>query len=269
MGFLVGYFFLRWRIKNIRLNKGFQFFNSQDVSSQEDGAISEQVLEKKFEEKMQSILLDFLLVIFLFALIGGRIGYVFFYDPAYFFAHPLSIISPFDLNGTFRGIFGMSYHGALLGALLGSFLFLKKRKISFFAWADFVAPAIPLGYFFGRIGNFLNGELYGRATNSFVGMYFQSDLGRLRHPSQLYEALLEGLFLFLILWKFDKKKMRKGLLFSFYLIGYGLVRILVEFFRQPDAQIGLLLGFFSMGQVLSLVMIFFGFFLVVLIRSKK
>ncbi|EKE19963.1 MAG: hypothetical protein ACD_8C00076G0010, partial [uncultured bacterium] len=208
------------------------------------------------------LVLDYLLISFFSALIGGRIGYVIFYDFQYFLISPLAIISPYDSSGEFVGIFGMSYHGALLGVLLGSWIFLKRKKINFLTWADFVVPAVALGYFFGRLGNFFNGELYGRITNSSWGMYFRSDRNNLRHPSQLYEAFLEGLFLFVILWIFQSaswsKKMPKGFLFSIYLIGYGALRIFAEQFRQPDPQIGILLDHFTLGQLLSLVMIFGG-----------
>lgn len=240
IGFLVVYLVLMWRIRRENFNFGIQYT----------------------KYNIQSTVLDFLLVSFFSALIGGRIGYVIFYDLQYFLANPLAIISPYDSQGSFVGIFGMSYHGALLGILLGNWIFLKRKKINFLLWADFVAPAVALGYFLGRLGNFFNGELYGRITNSSWGMYFQSDSDILRHPSQLYEAFLEGLILFVILWIFKSanwsRKMPKGFLFAIYLVGYGILRIFAEQFRQPDPQIGILLGHFTLGQLLSAVMIFGG-----------
>lgn len=216
--------------------------------------------------QMSNVVSDFLLLAFFSALVGGRLGYVFFYNPGFFLSNPLAVISPFDFeSGNYTGIFGMSYHGALLGIIIGSYFFLKNKRIHFLAWADFVVPAAALGYFFGRVGNFLNGELYGRTTDSFLGMYFEADRTNLRHPSQLYEAVLEGLLLFVILWVLRsskwQKKFEKGFLLGVYLVGYGLLRILVEFFREPDAQIGFLFTYFTMGQLLSLVMIFAGLFL--------
>ena len=185
------------------------------------------------------ILLDLMLVVFAGLLIGGRLGYVLFYNFNYYLAHPLEIISPFDTGGNFIGIYGMSYHGALLGALLAGWIYVKNKKLNFWRWANFVAPAIPAGYFFGRIGNFINGELYGRATDKLWGMYFPGDpSGLLRHPSELYEAGLEGLSLFLILWSLRNNEKYKNHLLVLYIIGYATLRIVAEFFREPDAQIG-------------------------------
>ena len=216
---------------------------------------------------MSNVVLDYLLLAFFAALIGGRVGYVLFYNAPYFFAHPSAIISPFDQGGNLIGLYGMSYHGALLGIVLGSWIFLKKKKINFLAWADFVIPAAAAGYFFGRIGNFLNGELYGRITNSPLGMYFGADPLRLRHPSQLYEAFLEGILLFLILWKMRGKNLADGFLFGVYLLGYGMARIIGEQFREPDAQLGFFWNYLTMGQILSLVMIMAGTYL--LFPKKK
>jgi len=216
-------------------------------------------------------LFDFFVYVFLGLLIGGRLGYVFFYNFSFYLSNPLQIISPFD-PGTheFIGIYGMSYHGGLAGVLFVSWLFAKKRQINFWHLADFVVPAIPAGYFFGRIGNFLNGELYGRMTSKFWGMYFPGDLsGALRHPSVLYEAGLEGILLFLILWKLrNQKKLRRKML-GLYITLYAFFRIAVEFFRQPDQQIGYIFGVVTLGQILSLGMLFFGLLLLYSQRTKK
>jgi phosphatidylglycerol:prolipoprotein diacylglycerol transferase len=222
-------------------------------------------------QQSKSLLLvqDFLLVTFFCALIGGRLGYVVFYNLQYYAAHPMAIFLPYDFySAQYVGIFGMSYHGALVAIILGSYFFLKKRKISFFVWADFVVPTVSLGYFFGRMGNFLNGELYGRITQSSLGMYFADDKYYLRHPSQLYEALLEGILLFVIFWSMRNKKMQQGIFFGMYLCGYGLVRIFVEQFRQPDLQLGLLWNLLSMGQLLSVVMIGVGLYILIW-KNKK
>ncbi len=204
-------------------------------------------------------------------LIGGRLGYVLFYNLEYYTAHPLSIILPFDTSNGFRfvGISGLSYHGGLVGIIICSVFFLHRNQIDFWRFSDLVCPAIPLGYTFGRIGNFLNGELYGRATDVWWGMYFPLDpLYSLRHPSQLYEAFFEGILLFIILWTIRKDERFEGLFFAFYLIGYGMVRFFIEFFRQPDPQLGLLAAALSMGQILCLMMIFAGLTIVFFKKAR-
>jgi phosphatidylglycerol:prolipoprotein diacylglycerol transferase len=220
-------------------------------------------------------LFDFLILCFIFAVIGGRLGYVLFYNPLFYLAHPLAIISPFDPEtGAFMGIYGMSYHGGLIGVLCAVMLFVKKYKIDFWNLSDFVIPAIPAGYFFGRLGNFLNGELYGRVTNSWLGMYFPSSVEtqhfvslQLRHPSQLYEALLEGLVLFAIFWLGRNRKKWQGNFLALYLSSYSAARFFCEFFREPDAQIGFLFNGFTLGQLFSLVLFFCG--LILFFTKKK
>lgn len=247
VGFLTVYLILMWRVK-----RGEFIFEDQC-----------EIRNTRYEIRDTTI--DFLLVAFFSSLAGGRIGYVLFYNLSYFISHPLAIISPYE-NGNFAGIYGMSYYGAVLGVIAGSYIFLRIKKINFWKWADFIVVAVPLGYFFGRIGNFLNGELYGRVTNSSLGMYFSSSPSLLRYPSQLYEAFLEGLVLFVILWKIRKKELQPGMLFSIYLMGYGLLRILAEEFREPDPQIGFILSYFTLGQLLSLIMIVTG---AIIFVSKK
>ena len=206
---------------------------------------------------------DALCWMFAGVLIGGRLGYVVFYDLASFALDPLAVINPFAKTGegwVYRGIYGMSYHGGALAAALALFLWSRKNKINFWRAADFIVPAIPLGYFWGRLGNFLNGELYGRITTSQAGMYFPAAAvldGRtaLRHPSQLYEAFLEGIVLFVILWFLRRKTPYfPGLLSAIYLGGYALARFVVEFYRQPDAHLGFIFGSLTMGQLLSAAM---------------
>jgi phosphatidylglycerol:prolipoprotein diacylglycerol transferase len=196
-------------------------------------------------------------------IIGARIGYILFYNLSYYLQNPLEIVSPFNLaTGEFVGIYGMSYHGGFLGVLLCTWIFSRRNKISLLKLINFVVPAIPAGYFFGRIGNFLNGELYGRVTEKFWGMYFSDDiLGALRHPSQLYEAFFEGIVLFLILWKLRNREKWQEKLFAIYILGYGFFRFGIEFFREPDLQIGYIFGFFTLGQILSGGMFFLGIIL--------
>lgn len=194
-------------------------------------------------------------------ILGGRLGYVCIYQFAYYAAYPLEIFLPFQFTPHFHftGITGMSYHGGLIGFLAGTILFCRKDNIPFWSFMDLIVPAIPLGYTFGRLGNFINGELYGRVTSVPWGMYFPFDPeGLLRHPSQLYEAFFEGIFLFGLLWILRKRNWFKGALSSLYLIGYGLVRFVIEFFREPDDHLGLVWGSFSMGQILCALMIISG-----------
>jgi phosphatidylglycerol---prolipoprotein diacylglyceryl transferase len=213
---------------------------------------------------------DYFVWAILGVILGGRLGYVFFYNLGYYLRHPLEIIFPFEFsNGLhFVGISGMSYHGGAIAVLIATVIFCRLRGIDFWRFADLFSSAIPLGYTFGRIGNFINGELYGRATDVPWGMVFPLDpLRLLRHPSQLYEAFFEGIVLFAVLWVVRKRFSFTGALFALYIMGYGAVRFFIEFFRQPDAQIGFVLGPFSMGQILCLLMIAAGAAIYV-IRAK-
>lgn len=194
-------------------------------------------------------------------ILGGRLGYVVFYDLAFYLRHPLKIILPVDFSQGLRfvGISGMSYHGGMLGVVVAGILFCRRHRLSFWETADFLAPAVPLGYTFGRIGNFINGELYGRATTVPWGMYFPLDPEQqLRHPSQLYEALGEGLLCFVVLWTLRNRPALRGTLLGLYLVGYGLVRFVIEYFRQPDAHLMFVLGPLTMGQVLCTAMVVAG-----------
>jgi phosphatidylglycerol:prolipoprotein diacylglycerol transferase len=162
----------------------------------------------------------------------------------------------------------MSYHGGAIAVLIATIIFCRRRRIDFWRFADLFSSAIPLGYTFGRFGNFINGELYGRATDVPWGMVFPLDpLRLLRHPSQLYEAFFEGIVVFAVLWMVRKRFSFTGALFALYIMGYGAVRFFIEFFRQPDAQLGFVLGPFSMGQLLCLLMIAAGAAIYV-IRAK-
>ena len=203
-------------------------------------------------------------------IIGARLGYVLFYNFSYYAQHPLEIFLPFELQNGFRftGISGMSYHGGLVGAISGFYWYVYRHHLSFRHLADLFMPCIPAGYTFGRLGNFINGELWGRITTAPIGMYFPHAPGlALRHPSQLYEALGEGILLFVILWNLRKRIQTPGAMLALYLIGYGTARFIIEFFRQPDAQLGFIFLTFSMGQILSSLMILAG--IILLIYYKK
>ena len=214
---------------------------------------------------------DLTTVIILGLMIGARLGYVVFYNLPYFLRHPLEIVLPFEFsNGiTFTGISGMSYHGGVIGILVAAWLYTRRNGIALRDVADLYVPCIPLGYTFGRIGNFINGELYGRATTAPIGMFFPLAPDKaLRHPSQLYEAFFEGVFLFAVMWSIRKVRAPRGAMLGFYLIGYGLVRFFIEFYREPDAHIGFVVSALSMGQLLCAGMIAAGALLVLYLKQR-
>lgn len=186
-------------------------------------------------------------------ILGGRLGYCFFYQPEWFITHPLDIIRVWDG--------GMSAHGGVLGVIVAMFNFAKTREKSFLKIADFVTPLVPLGLFFGRIGNFINGELWGRVSSPdyvFAMIFPHAQDWLPRHPSQLYEAGLEGLLLFVILWLYSMRPRKDGRVAALFCLGYGVARFFVEFFREPDAFLGLQALGLSQGQWLSIPMIFLG-----------
>lgn len=201
---------------------------------------------------------DFLAWATIGVILGGRLGYVLFYKPGFYLDHPLQALQIWDG--------GMSFHGGLLGVIAAIVLFSRKQGINPFRFSDLVACATPIGLFFGRIANFINGELWGRPTDAAWAMVFPRDpLQVPRHPSQLYEAALEGVVLFaLINWMAFRScsLVRPGLLTGVFCAGYGLSRYFVEFAREPDTHLGLFAGFISMGQVLSLPMVAFGGWLI-------
>lgn len=196
---------------------------------------------------------DFLLWATLGIILGGRLGYVLFYAPGYYFANPSEIL--FVWQG------GMSFHGGLLGVVSAVAIFAHRRQIPLLPLADMVACAAPIGLFFGRIANFVNGELYGRATDVPWAMVFPAGGPEPRHPSQLYEAALEGILLFLILLVLARRpavRASPGVLAGTFFVGYGAARSFVELYREPDG----FLGGLTMGQALSVPMIFAGLALI-------
>ena len=184
-------------------------------------------------------------------ILGGRIGYILFYKPGDFLANPLDILKVWEG--------GMSFHGGFLGVIIAMALFARSRKLRWLSVTDFIAPLVPLGLAAGRLGNFINGELWGRPTEMPWGMVFpQAGDGIARHPSQLYQFAGEGLLLFAIVWLFALKPRAVGAVSAVFLIGYGVLRFLAEFTREPDSFLGLLGLGLSMGQWLSLPMIVVG-----------
>ncbi len=180
-------------------------------------------------------------------ILGGRLGYVLFYKPLYYLAHPLEIVA------VWQG--GMSFHGGLIGVLLALWLYARRRGKRWLDVTDFVAPLVPLGLAAGRMGNFINGELWGRPTGADWGMVFPQVDTLARHPSQLYEFGLEGVLLFAILWTYGNRPRPMGAVSGLFLVGYGAARFVVEYAREPDAFLGTLALGLSMGQWLSLPMI--------------
>jgi len=212
-----------------------QFVNGQDVRPHKDDID------------------DFLTWAIVGVILGGRFGYVLFYNFDYYAANPL------DALKVWQG--GMAFHGGVLGVMVAMVAFAKRREISLLRLADVVCAAAPIGIFFGRISNFINGELYGRVTDSAFGMVFPRGGALPRHPSQLYEAVLEGLVLFVILFALIRNEAvrnKGGVVAGAFLLGYGMFRAFVEFYREPDTQIGLYFDVLSQGQLLCVPMIVAG-----------
>ncbi|MGE4596452.1 MAG: prolipoprotein diacylglyceryl transferase [Methylophilaceae bacterium] len=225
----------------------FIYFGKKQIQTQPWITINEKVLDDTFFYGVLGVIL------------GGRLGYVLFYQPLYFFSHPDEIFS------FWQG--GMSFHGGFLGVLISLIWISKKHRIQWLALTDFIAPLIPIGLGFGRIGNFINQELWGRPTDLSWGMIFPLTDNLPRHPSQLYEAFLEGFILFLILWLYASKPRAIGKISALFLILYGTFRFIIEFTREPDKYLGLLYMGFSMGQWLSIPMIIIG--LIMYFRIRK
>lgn len=207
---------------------------------------------------------DFLPWAILGVIFGGRLGYVLIYNPALYFSDSVQILQ------VWHG--GMSFHGGLIGATVAMIIYCRKHEIPLLRLSDMVACAAPIGLFFGRIANFINGELYGRETDVPWGMRFPGAGEISRHPSQLYEATLEGLVLFLVLFLFmriGKVRETPGVLSGLFLAGYGLSRIIVEQFREPDYNLGLFFGHISMGQLLSFPMLVGGLLLAFILYFIK
>ena len=200
---------------------------------------------------------DFLVWATLGVVLGGRIGYVLFYNFDQYAGHPIEMLY------LWRG--GMSFHGGAAGVCIAIVLFCLQRHIPMVAFADIIVCAVPIGLFFGRIANFINGELWGRVTDVPWAMVFPTGGPEPRHPSQLYECFLEGAVLFTLLWalqRFTSARRRPGLLTGVFLLGYGTARIIVELFRQPDAQLGFLFWGITMGQLLSVPLLLVGLWFV-------
>lgn len=222
-GFLAG-----WGLLSLRIRVSSRGFNSEQIS-------------------------DVVFFTALGAIIGGRVGYMLFYDWHAFFSNPLLVFQ------TWKG--GMSFHGGVLGVVVALIFYANKVKKPLLELTDLVIPVIPIGLGAGRIGNFINGELWGRVTDVSWGMLFPGAGPLPRHPSQLYEFALEGVVLFIILWAYSNKPKPVGAISGLFAISYGLFRCFIEFFREPDQQIGFIAGWLTEGQLLSLPLIVVGIIL--------
>lgn len=201
---------------------------------------------------------DFLFYLIVGLMLGARIGYVIFYNPEVY------LDQPWEIFAVWRG--GMSFHGGMIGMIISGWMFSRSRKVSFLELADIGSLSVPMGLMAGRIGNFINGELYGRVTSVPWGLVFPGGGNLPRHPSQLYEALFEGPVLFLILWILRRRVTRNGSILCLFIIIYGFFRFMIEFFREPDVQLGYLYLGLTMGQILCLVMIAGGMILFLAIK---
>tara|TARA_B100000427_G_scaffold322988_1_gene325783 strand:+ start:546 stop:1343 length:798 start_codon:yes stop_codon:yes gene_type:complete len=221
-----------------------------------------------FRKKSQNISVDLesfdglISYIIISIIIGGRLGYIIFYNFSYYLNNPI------DIFKIWEG--GMSFHGALLGIIFGTHLFAKSIKTETFLFLDIIVCVAPIGIFFGRIANFINGELFGKPTNVPWSVIFPEVDNISRHPSQIYEAILEGFVIFLILIPIIyNKRTKTGYCSSLFLILYGLLRILGEQFREPDIQVGYLFDLFSLGTVLSFIMVVAGIIILVKIKNNE
>ena len=239
-GILLGWYYAKKIISKLKSNNGnFRTLNSKD-----------------FDDLIPYLILGIIL--------GGRLGYVFIYNFEYYTENLINIL--FIWEG------GMSFHGGLVGVIFFTFIFSKKKNINTFYFLDIAAIVTPIGLFFGRIANFINAELYGKPTDVPWSIIFANIDNLPRHPSQIYEAFLEGIILFLLLNFFAFKKkiiFKHGLISGLFLTFYSLLRILSEFFREPDIQMGYLYLGTTMGQVLSLIMLLFGLILISILMDKK
>lgn len=219
--------------------------------------IANKAADKSGGEWTRDQVSDLLFYSFLGVILGGRVGYVLFYQWEYFLADPLYLFQ------IWQG--GMSFHGGLLGVITAVYIFSRKTNKSFLKVGDFVVPLVPIGLGMGRLGNFINAELWGRQTDVPWAMIFPTDSLQLpRHPSQLYEFFLEGVVLFIILHLMARKPRSLGLASGTFLIGYGIFRSIIEFYREPDAHLGLYFSFISKGQILSVPMILVGMLIIYL-----
>ena len=237
----IGFISIRWYSLAYIFGILFGWWLARKIISYKSASLNINLYD--FDELVTNIIIS--------VIIGGRIGYVLFYNPSYYFFNPIDILKVWEG--------GMSFHGGLLGIVVGTYFFSIKKNIKIFNLLDVISCVAPIGLFFGRIANFINSELYGKPTEFFFSVTFPQIDDLYRHPSQLYEAFLEGVVILIILnLIMFKKNYRESLCSSLFLILYGSFRIFSEYFREPDAHIGYLFDLLSIGSLLSLFMIFAG-----------
>ena len=239
----IGFFSLRWYSLAYIFGIFLGWWYGKKIIQEKSNVRNKEYYLAEFDNLITYIIISII--------IGGRMGYVIFYNLSYYLGNPLDIIKIWEG--------GMSFHGALIGVVIGTYIFSIRKKTETFFLLDIIACVSPIGIFFGRVANFINSELVGKVTNVNWGVVFPKIDNAVRHPSQLYEAFLEGIILFLILnFIFFKKNNKIGYCSSFFLILYGIFRIIAELFREPDVQIGYVFGSISLGMLLSAVMVFVG-----------
>ena len=210
-------------------------------------------------DSIQKLFDDYIFYLIIGLILGGRFGYIVIYNLSYYFSHPFEILM------IWKG--GMSFHGAIIGIIIATYIFSSKNKINTFYFLDLVSLTAPIGIFLGRVSNFINSELYGRETEILWSVKFLLVDNLNRHPSQIYEAIFEGLILFILLnFLISKENKKDGYISSLFLIFYSIFRFLIEFTREPDAHIGLVIFNLSMGQLISVIVFLVGIFLW---KSKK
>lgn len=225
------------------------------------GFILKYLADKKFWPLPKEAIDKYITWLIIGMFLGARLFYVVLYNWEYYSQNLL------DAFAVWKG--GLSFHGAVVGMCLSTYLFARKNNLNFFQLADCLAVAGSPGLFFGRMGNFINGELYGRVTDSWAGIVFPGGGPFPRHPSQLYEGFSEGILLFLILFYLHRKQRIYGVVSAVFLLGYGTFRFIVEFFREPDVQLGYYFGYFTMGQFLCVAMIVLSYFILRLARKSN
>tara|TARA_B100000963_G_scaffold245452_1_gene214893 strand:- start:200 stop:994 length:795 start_codon:yes stop_codon:yes gene_type:complete len=212
--------------------------------------------------KLKILFEDLISYLILGIIIGGRLGYIIIYNPDYYFNNPLKIIAIWEG--------GMSFHGGVLGIIFANYLFSKKNNLNNFFFLDLISMVAPIGIFLGRIANFINSELIGRPTEFFINIIFIKIDNIPRHPSQIYEAIFEGIILFLLLnFIFKSKRVVPGIISSLFLIFYSLFRFFLEFLREPDEHLGLIMNYFSYGQIISIVFFVAGLIILKLKKNEK
>jgi phosphatidylglycerol:prolipoprotein diacylglycerol transferase len=256
IGFASSYFLVQYQLRKQAQGTAGRGLENKGQRAKGKGRDNDEIMPVTPQQFLDSLYTYLILGL----VVGARLGYVLFYDLSSYMKQPLEIFA------VWHG--GMSFHGGAIGTLAAGYWCCRKYGVDFWRAADLVIVTAPIGLGLGRLGNFINGELYGRVTDVPWGMVFPSGGPFPRHPSQLYECLLEGVLLFTILWLLKDRKLAQGSLVALFLVLYGLFRFIVEFFREPDVQLGFIAGPFTMGQVLSVLTALAGVVFFFLLRRR-